>query len=60
MCRIAPRSTSAHVRAGGAADGASCGTCSLKEFLEAGLQDVQGQDVHAGYDAHEAFALDDG
>src|SRR5919199_3486394 len=56
LCRIAPRSTSAQVRLkilGGAR--------SVKRSpSEAGFEDVEGEDVHAGDDPDQPVALDDG
>jgi hypothetical protein len=36
------------------------GAGTTKRRLEAGFEDVKGEDVHASYDAHQALALDDG
>src|SRR5215210_3750281 len=55
LCRIAPRSTSAQVRLGTLGR-----TRSIKRFSEAGFEDVEGEDIHAGYHSGEPLALDDG
>src|SRR5918998_3903760 len=55
LCRIAPRSTSAQVRLG-----PFVMPQPAKRFSEAGSYDVQGEDVHAGYQPDEPPVLDDG
>src|SRR3712207_365469 len=55
LCRIAPRSTSAQVRLG-----IFRGVCTTKRWLETRFKDVEGKDVHAGYNAQQALVLDDG
>src|SRR5215208_4707840 len=55
LCRMAPRFTSAQVRLGTVG-----GACTTKRWLEARFEDVEGKNVHAGYDAQQALVLDDG
>src|SRR5215212_2124098 len=55
LCRIAPRSTSAQVRLG-----TFRVACWVNRRSEAGVEDVEGKDVHAGYHPDEPLALDDG
>src|SRR5215212_8664427 len=55
LCRMAPRSTSAQVRLGTVG-----GACTTKCWLEARFEDVEGKNVHAGYDTQQALVLDDG
>src|SRR5215207_7455004 len=55
LCRMAPRSTSAQVRLGTVG-----GAYTTKRWLEARFEDVEGKNVHAGYDAQQALVLDDG
>src|SRR4051812_41129130 len=70
LCRIAPRSTSAQVRPGIRspdpsrvmllAAGSRKGSASASFISEAGVEDVEGEGVHAGNDTYQPIAFDDG